>query len=239
MNFMSPTLAIDTCFGACSVALRLRGADGEPQIREDYREMATGHAEVLIPMINDLVRTSGLRMGDLKRLAVTIGPGSFTGARIGLSAVRGLKLALGLPVVTLTSLTVLAFRAETLLEGGVLGVSRKGATLVAAMDARAGRIYAEAFGETIAEPIAPAQLCTPADLAQTLRGRRIIAVGSGGPMLAEAVMAAGGEAVAILPQLQPHARHLAVLADAAPLTLKLDPLYLRDTDAKPMAAPAP
>ena len=233
------TLAIDTCFGACSVALRLRGADGEPQIREDYREMATGHAEVLIPMIDDLVRTSGLRMGDLKRLAVTIGPGSFTGARIGLSAVRGLKLALGLPVVTLTSLTVLAFRAETLLEGGVLGVARTGATLVAAMDARAGRIYAEAFGATIAEPAAPAQLCTPVDLARTLRGRRIIAVGSGGPMLAEAVTASGGAAVAILPQLQPHARHLALLADAAPLTLKLDPLYLRDTDAKPMAAPAP
>ncbi len=239
MNIMSPTLAIDTCFGACSVALRLRGADGNPQIREDYREMATGHAEVLVPMIDALVRTSGLRLSDLSRLAVTIGPGSFTGARIGLSAVRGLKLALGLPVVTLSSLTVLAFRAETLLEGGVLGVARAGTTLVACMDARAGRIYAEAFGASIAEPVAPPQLCAPADLAQALRGRRIIAVGSGGHLLADAVTAAGGEAVAILPQLQPHARHLALLADAAPLTLKLDPLYLRDADAKPMAVPAP
>ncbi len=235
MNIMSPTLAIDTCFGACSVALRLRGPDGLPQIREDYREMATGHAEVLLPMIDVLVRAAGLRMRDLTRLAVTIGPGSFTGARIGLSAVRGLKLALGLPVVTLTSLTVLAFRAETLIECGQFPVTRKGAALVAVMDARAGRIYAEGFGETIAEPIAPAQLCTPSELALALRGRRIIAVGSGGPMLVEAITAAGGEAVAILPQLQPHARHLALLADAAPLTLKLDPLYLRDTDAKPMA----
>jgi tRNA threonylcarbamoyladenosine biosynthesis protein TsaB len=232
---MSNTLAIDTCFGACSVALRLRGPDGLPQIREDYREMPTGHAEVLVPMIDALVRSSGLRMSDLRRLAVTIGPGSFTGARIGLSAVRGLKLALGLPVVTLTSLTVLAFRAETLIEGGPFPVTRQGAVLVAAMDARAGRIYAEGFGESVAEPLAPAQLCTPAELAATLRGRRIIAVGSGAPMLAEAVIAAGCDAVAILPQLQPHARHLALLADAAPLTFKLDPLYLRDTDAKPMA----
>ena len=233
------TLAIETCFGACSVALRLRGADGTPQIREDYREMATGHAEMLIPMIDELLRGAGLRMGDLTRLAVTIGPGSFTGARIGLSAIRGLKLALGLPVVTLTSLTVLAYRAETLLEGGALGVTRAGAALVAAMDARAGRVYAEAFGQSLAEPIAPAQLSTPSELAQSLTGRRVIAVGSGGPMLAEAIAAAGGEAVAILPQLQPHARHLALLADEAPLTLALDPLYLRDTDAKPMAVPVP
>jgi len=233
------TLAIDTCFGACSVALRLRGPDGAPQIREDYREMATGHAEVLLPMIDELVRGAGLRMGDLARLAVTIGPGSFTGARIGLSAVRGLKLALGLPVVTLTSLTVLAYRADLLIESGEFPVTREGAVLVAAMDARAGRIYAEAFGDCIANPVAPPQLCTPANLAVALSGRRIIAVGSGGPMLAEAMTAAGGEASAILTQLQPHARHLALLADAAPLTFKLDPLYLRDTDAKPMAVAAP
>ena len=236
---MSTTLAIDTCFGACSVALRLNGACGAPQIREDYREMATGHAEALMPMIDALLRASGVPIAGLKRLAVTIGPGSFTGVRIGLSAVRGLKLATGLPVVTLTSLMVLAYRAETLIEGGAFPIARAGATLVAAMDARAGRIYAEAFGASVAEPVATAQLVTPADLAAMLGGRRIVAVGSGGPMLAEAVTASGGEAVAILPQLQPHARHLALLADAAPLTLKLDPLYLRDTDAKPMAMPAP
>ena len=132
---------------------------------------------------------------------------------------------------------VMGFRAEALLEGGTFGVTRTGATLVAAMDARAGRIYAEAFGQSVAEPVEPAQLCTPADLAEKLHGHRIIAVGSGGAMLAGAVTAAGGEAVAVLPQLQPHARQLAMLADAAPLNVTLAPLYLRDTDATPMATP--
>ena len=197
--------------------------------------MPTGHAEALLPMLDALMRSSGTGFADLKKLAVTLGPGSFTGARIGLSAVRGLKLALGLPVVTLTSLAVMAFRADTLIAGGQFGVVRKGATLVVAMDARAGRIYAEGFGESVAEPVAPAQLTTPAELAGMLQNRRIVTVGSGGALLADAVKAAGGAAVAILPLLQPHARHLALLADAAPLTLHLDPLYLRDTDARPMA----
>ena len=228
------TLAFDTCFGACSAALRLRGVAGDWQLREDYREMATGHAEALLPMIAALMSAADLQFADLRKIAVTIGPGSFTGARIGLSAARGFRLALGLPVVTLTSLAVMAMRADTLLDTGHFGVTRAGAALAVCMDARAGRIYAEVFGDSIAEPLVAPALWTPADLAVALHGRRIIAVGSGGAMLAEAMAAAGGEAVAVLPGLLPHARHLALLADAARLTEQLDPLYLRDTDAKPM-----
>ena len=228
------TLAFDTCFGACSAALRLRGPDGIWTIREDYREMATGHAEALLPMIERLVADAGIEFKDLRRIAVTIGPGSFTGARIGLSAARGFKLALGVPVVALTSLMVMAARADALLAGGQFGVARAGAALVACVDARGGNIYAEAFGEDVSEPLTPPKLWNPAELAKALDGRRAIAVGSGGNLLADA---AGAGATAILPGLQPHARHLALLADAAPYPASLDPLYLRQTDAKPMIAP--
>ena len=230
------TLAFDTCFGACSAALRWRKPDGEWLLREDYQDMATGHAEALLPMIERLMAAAEFRFADLTRLAVTVGPGSFTGVRIGLSAARGFKLALGLPVATRTSLTVLAARAEALLAGGQFGVMRAGSALVACMDARGGHIYAETFGAGLGEPLTAAALWTPADLASRLHGRRIVAVGSGGALLAAAVANQGGEATAVLQALQPHARHLALLADTAPLNGCLDPLYLRDTDAKPMVA---
>jgi len=229
------TLAFDTCFGACSAAIRLRGPDGVWSLREDYREMATGHAEALLPMIEQLMADAALEFKDLRRMAVTIGPGSFTGARIGLSAARGFKLALGVPVVTLTSLTVMAARADALLAGGQFGVARSGAVLVPCVDARGGNIYAEAFGADISEPLTPPKLWTPAELARVLAGRRVIAVGTGGGLLADAI---GPDAAAILPGLQPHARHLALLASAAPVPETLDPLYLRATDAKPMPVPA-
>jgi tRNA threonylcarbamoyladenosine biosynthesis protein TsaB len=234
---MSTTLAFDTCFGACSVALRFRASGGAWTVREDYREMATGHAEVLLPMVEQVMREAGVAFGGLTRLAVTAGPGSFTGVRIGLSAARGFKLALGLPVATLTSLMVMAARAEALLASGQFGVAREGAALVPCVDARGGNIYAEAFGADIAQPLTPPRLWAPEDLAGTLGGQRIIAVGSGGSLLVAAVRAAGGQAAAVLPGLQPHARHLVLLADAAPTPANLNPLYLRETDAKPMGGP--
>jgi tRNA threonylcarbamoyladenosine biosynthesis protein TsaB len=227
-------LAIDTCFGACSVALRLPATNGDWVIREDYRELATGHAEVLMPMIEGLMTASDIAFTGLGKIAVTIGPGSFTGLRIGLSAARGFRAALGLPVVTLTSLMVMAYRADTLFASGQFPVARAGTTLAVCVDARGGRIYAEAFGDDVSEPVTTARLTTPTELAETLRKRRVIAVGSGAAMLADAI---GGDAVALLPNLQPHARQLAMLCDAAPLDRTLAPLYLRETDAKPMAAP--
>ena len=233
------TLAFDTCFGACSVALRLRTADGVWSIREDYREMATGHAEALLPMVQQIMADADVAFAELSRIAVTIGPGSFTGVRIGLSAARGFKLALGLPVATLTSLMVMAARAECLIQSGQFGVTRAGAVLVPCVDARGGNIYAEAFGDDISEAVTPPQLWAPAQLARVLKGRRIITVGSGGALLAAAVTGTGGQALAILPGLQPHARQLALLAAAAPMPAVLNPLYLRETVAKPMTAQVP
>ena len=233
------TLAFDTCFGACSAALRFRGASGEWIVREDYREMATGHAETLLPMIEHLVAEAGLRFGDLTRLAVTNGPGSFTGVRIGLSAARGLKLALGLPVSARSSLSVMAARAQALLAGGPFEGAGKASVLTVCVDARGGQVYAESFAAESTRPLHPAALATIAELAERLRGERNIIVGSGAGMLAEAIAQAGGDAVAMMPALQPHARHLALLAAGDPPTANLDPMYLRNTDAKPMASAGP
>jgi tRNA threonylcarbamoyl adenosine modification protein YeaZ/ribosomal-protein-alanine acetyltransferase len=96
-------LAIDTCFGCCSAAL----FDGR-LLAERHAMMETGHAEALAPMVQALLINAGLRPRDLTRIAVTIGPGTFTGVRIGLSFARGLALALKLPLIGIDSLTATA-----------------------------------------------------------------------------------------------------------------------------------
>jgi tRNA threonylcarbamoyl adenosine modification protein YeaZ/ribosomal-protein-alanine acetyltransferase len=96
-------LAIDTCFGCCSCAL----FDGRV-VAQRHAMMDTGHAEALAPMVQALLADAGLRPKDLTRIAVTIGPGTFTGVRIGLSFARGIALALKLPLIGIDSLTATA-----------------------------------------------------------------------------------------------------------------------------------
>ena len=227
-------LAFDTCFGACSVAVRKRTPRGEVIVREEYEERATGHAETLLPMMQRVMIAAQLEFRDLDRLAVTEGPGSFTGVRIGVSTARGLALALDKPVVPMTSLMVMALRADHL-----MGSQRAGRLLAVCVDARKGQVYAQLFGENGGDALGEPQLVTPQALARQLDGRPFLAVGSG----ATAVVAAGphpgnpliGEAA--LPALEPHARWLAVLAPGLTPRAKLSPLYLRPPDAKPQGTP--
>jgi tRNA threonylcarbamoyladenosine biosynthesis protein TsaB len=104
-------LAFDTCFGAVSAAVRWKSARGEWLLREAYEPLTVGHAERLLPMIDDVMIGSGLTYQQLDRIAVTIGPGGFTGLRVGVAAARAMALATGKPVVGLTSLAAMAERA--------------------------------------------------------------------------------------------------------------------------------
>ncbi len=96
-------LALDTCFGCCSAALY-----DSRIIAARHQFMETGHAEALAPMVQALFADAGTKPKDLTRIAVTIGPGSFTGVRIGLSFARGLALALDIPMIGIDSLTATA-----------------------------------------------------------------------------------------------------------------------------------
>ncbi len=98
------TLAIDTA--APRLQLALLRADGETDVSLD--DIATGHAEILFDRLAALLARNGLGHADIKRIAVTTGPGSFTGLRIGLSAARGLGLARKLPVIGVPSLFALS-----------------------------------------------------------------------------------------------------------------------------------
>jgi tRNA threonylcarbamoyladenosine biosynthesis protein TsaB len=220
-------LAIDTCLGAVSVAVRRRDASGEWQMREGCEALSVGHAERLMPMICEVMEAAGAGFSDLSRIAVTVGPGTFTGVRAGVAAARGLALAAGLPVVGATSLAVMAHRADA-----CLGPTRAGRLLAVAVDARRGMVYFQTFPDA-SEEGEPAALLAPEEAARRIGDRAAVVVGSGGAAVAAAAHAAGSQAEAMFPELQPHAASLALMAPGLHPAKPLMPLYLRPPDARP------
>jgi tRNA threonylcarbamoyl adenosine modification protein YeaZ len=99
-------LVIDTCFNACSAALHDDAAGRV--VASGYEAMERGHAEALGPMVERLFSDAGLKPDQLSRIAVTRGPGTFTGLRIGLSFAKGMALALNIPLIGIDSLTAAA-----------------------------------------------------------------------------------------------------------------------------------
>lgn len=97
-------LAIDTALSACSAALVENGVARAAMCEP----MERGHAERLAPLVDELMRGAGVAFAEVERIAVTVGPGSFTGVRVGLSFARGLALALGAPCVGVSTLEALA-----------------------------------------------------------------------------------------------------------------------------------
>jgi tRNA threonylcarbamoyladenosine biosynthesis protein TsaB len=147
----TPLLAIDTAAPRLQLAL-LRGEHADTIVEE----MPQGQAERIFPAIDELLERSGLAYKDLRRIAVTTGPGSFTGLRIGLSAARGLGLALGIPVIGVPSLLALS-----------LPMTSMPATVL--LDARRDEAYFQAFSgpaipvsEPMLLPMAEARVRIPA-----------------------------------------------------------------------------
>src|SRR5205823_14292974 len=106
-------------------------------IAQESEAMKRGHAEALMPLIARVMKASCIAFLSLDRIAVTTGPGSFTGLRVGLSAARGIALAADKPVVGLTTLT--AFAAPIVAENGEHPV-------IAAIDARHDQVYFQVVG---------------------------------------------------------------------------------------------
>lgn len=222
-------LAFDTCFGAVSAAVRWKSDRGEWLLREAYEPMAIGHAERLLPVIDGVMSGAGLTYASIDRIAVTLGPGGFTGLRLGIAAARALALSTGRPVVGLPSLMVMAARAELLLAG-----RDAFSHLAVAVDARREAVYFQLFRDSAADPVTKPCLLTVAEAAAALPAGDVLIVGSAGAQVAE--IAARGDVVARLPALQPHARQLAIMAPALTPLARVTPLYLRPADAKPSSA---
>jgi tRNA threonylcarbamoyladenosine biosynthesis protein TsaB len=123
-------LAIDTALDACSAGIL--DTDAGKLIAHESLPMKRGHAEALMPLIARVMKASGIAFAALDRIAVTTGPGSFTGLRVGLSAARGIALAAGKPAVGVTTLT--AYAAPVVSESGEQPV-------ISAIDARHDHVY--------------------------------------------------------------------------------------------------
>src|SRR5437773_7311126 len=128
-------LAIDTALDACSAGVL--DTDAGKMIALESLAMKRGHAEALMPLIARVIKVAGIAFASLDRIAVTAGPGSFTGLRVGLSAARGIALAAGKPAVGLTTLT--AFAAPIVSENSDHPV-------ISAIDARHDHVYFQVVG---------------------------------------------------------------------------------------------
>ena len=124
-------LALDTSSDACSVALQTGDRIDERHVVEPRR-----HTHILIPMIEDLLRTNEIVLSDLDVIVLGNGPGSFIGMRIGASVAQGMAFAAGLQIVPVSSLAVIA--AEVIAE-------HDAARVVVAQDARMGEVYLAEF----------------------------------------------------------------------------------------------
>ncbi len=218
-------LAIETSMTACSAAI-LPAGGAEPIQR--FEPMARGHAEAIFPMIEAVMAASGCGYEALTKIAVTLGPGSFTGVRAGVAAARGIALAAKVPLVGATSLEVMARgcvrRTEAETRAGGFAVLH---------DARRGELYVQPF-DAGGEAIGEAQLLTLSQTLAALPAEMRLIVGSGAAAVAEAARDRGRRLSPALTDLLPEAADLAILAASrVPADRPPAPLYLRPPDAKP------
>ncbi len=218
-------LAIDTALEACSAAV----LDTEHANVGAYESlpMVRGHAEVLIPLIARVLDRARLAFSEIDRIAVTTGPGSFTGLRVGISAARGFALATGKPAVGLSTLA--AYAAPYIAADDTLPV-------VAAIDARHDHVYLQVFGPGGRTLVAPRIVPLREALRVSTTGAPRL-VGTAANMLA-AAWPAGERTPSLVEQRSaPDIEWVARLGAAAAETgLPPIPLYLRAPDAQPQNA---
>lgn len=218
------TLAFDTCLDACSVAL-VDGAQNTV-LASRHVLMNRGQAEALFPLIDETVKEAGLAPTDLEQIAVTCGPGTFTGVRIGVAAARGLALSSNLPVVGLTSLQAIALCT--------VASQAPSKPVASVIDARRDELYLGLYGPD--GTIVRAPVAVPlADAAAQLGQEAYVLAGSGARLIADQLPHCTLSPNPDLPEARLWAPMAAQMpAEATPPL----PIYLRAPDAKPPAADA-
>jgi len=218
-------LAIDTALAACSVAVLDTAAGGV--VASESRPMVRGHAEALLPLVAQVMQASGTAFADLDRVAVTTGPGSFTGLRVGLAAARGFGLANNIPVIGVSTLSAYATPH--------LGVDDRN-PVVAVIDARHAQVYLQAFrpdGSTLLS----ARIASLDEAARAASASPTRIVGSAAQLVADALSGSAPSPVVIDNRTAPEVGWVAQIGavmpepDAPPA-----PLYLRAPDAQPQNA---
>src|ERR1700722_1811848 len=219
-------LAIDTAVDACAAGV-LDTVAGR-LIAQESQAMKRGHAEALMPLIARVIEQSGIAFVALDRIAVTTGPGSFTGLRVGLSAARGIALAANKPVVGLTTLT--AYAAPLVSENC-------GHPIISAIDARHDHVYLQAVSGNGSSLIRP-RLASIEEAIGAARFGAPHLVGNAARILADRWPAQALPPFRVNPQPAPDIAWVAWLGAAVrPKPARARPFYLRAHDAMPTTDP--
>jgi tRNA threonylcarbamoyladenosine biosynthesis protein TsaB len=217
-------LAIDTALEACAAAV-LDTESGK--VTSESVPMVRGHAEALMPLLDRVMRQAATAFTALDRIAVTTGPGSFTGLRVGIAAARGIALASGKPAIGLTTLA--AYAAPHIAHDDKTAVA-------VAIDARHQHVYLQVFGPGGRTLVAP-RIASVADAVRAAGAGAVRIVGTGAAMLAMAWPSNEAPPVLVDEARAPDivwVARLAVAADDSSGEPK--PLYLRAPDAQPQDA---
>jgi tRNA threonylcarbamoyladenosine biosynthesis protein TsaB len=222
---MSLILALDSSTDACSVALN---ADGQLSVR--FELAAKSHTQRLLPMVDEVLQSNGLKLGDLDAIAFGRGPGSFTGLRICMGIVQGLAFGSQLPVIPVSTLEAMALGYYRTYPEAELPV-------LVTLDARMDEVYWGLFarnGDSVAplsdEFVMKPEFLSEQDIVQSLAGQ-FIAVGPGWHYPAMQALASS----TIVVDAQPQAEDMALIAaqvwaaGGAIDVLDAQPVYLRDT----------
>jgi tRNA threonylcarbamoyladenosine biosynthesis protein TsaB len=224
-------LAFDCSGGACSAALLAGGRT----VAQRSEPMAHGHGERLIPMLRAVMAEAGRDFAGLDAVAVTVGPGRFTGLRIGIAAARGLALATGKPALGVASFAAVAAQAQR---------DRPAATtLLAVIDSGRDEIFAQLF-DPRGRPQGDPRIATPAALAADLPAGPLLLAGDGAELVRRALADRPDAAHRVTVSSGPiRAEIVAALGAAELATRGRDrrppprPIYLRAPDAKLPGAP--
>lgn len=211
------TLAIDTASAVCAVAIVENGSP----LAHVSEKIGKGHAEKLIGQIIAATKQADLSLDTVDRIAVNIGPGSFTGVRIGVATARALALALERPVIGVGALEAIAFDAHK---------NFPDKCIVAVIDAGHEMIYRQDFDEKL-QPVAAAHLESSKDIAGTVDKMAILA----GPFAQEISKISGKNRDEIYFADAPDIVSFALLAEKKTDDCPAKPLYLRDANAKPQS----
>ena len=218
-------LAIDTALAACSAAVLDTEHGGI--VAAESLPMTRGHAEALMPLVARVMHQAGIAFSDLDRVAVTTGPGSFTGLRVGIAAARGIALAADKPAVGLSTLT--AYAAPHMAEDDSVPV-------VAAIDARHGHVYLQVFGpggRTLSAP----RLAPLREAVQAASAAPACIVGSAAQSVAAGLSQADAEPAAVDARPAPDIAWVARIGAGLPEGQSPPrPQYLRAPDAQPQNA---
>ncbi|TPI14896.1 tRNA (adenosine(37)-N6)-threonylcarbamoyltransferase complex dimerization subunit type 1 TsaB [Mesorhizobium sp. B4-1-3] len=213
-------LAIDCAANLCAACVYDAGAAKE--LGREVRDLGKGHAEHLMAVIETAMQIGGIGYLDLGAVAVSIGPGSFTGLRVGVSTARGLALALRIPAIGVTTLEALAAEGASAFPG------RK---VLAALDAGREEIHAALYDEALAETYGPSAV-TLSEATSMAMDAEAVLVGTAAPRIAQAAGRVSDTGpVAATADIATYAK----LAAAKGPGEKPKPLYLRGADAKPQA----